>query len=101
MNTRVKGRRNEKRASIALEALGFQTQLTTSPTKWALQNDIFGLWDVIAINENYIRCVQVKTNQNAPKAWREKALAWKCPTNCSREVWIYKDRVKEPKIIIL
>jgi len=101
MNTRAKGRRNELRCKEALEAMGYSVQLTAMPTKWALQQDLWGLFDLAAVRGSDIRFVQVKTNQGAPRAWREAATAWQCPSNCTKEVWVYYDRVKEPKILVL
>ena len=101
VNTRQKGRRNETRARDAMLAMGYQVQMTAMPSKWSTQNDLFGLWDLIAINADTIRFVQVKTNQTAPPAWRKEASAWQCPNNCTKEIWIYKDRIKEPIIKLL
>lgn len=63
--------------------------------------DFFGLWDIIAVSGKRVRFVQVKSNENARGEWYERARAWKCPKDCTKEVWIFKDRVKDPKIILL
>jgi len=98
INTRVKGRRNETRARDILLAAGYEVQMAPMPSKWSLQNDLFGMWDLMAVNGVAIRFIQVKTNQTAPPEWREQAGLWVCPPNCTKELWIFKDRVKEPII---
>lgn len=101
MNTRAKGRRSETRAKDILEAAGYDVQMTALPTKWASQNDLFGLWDLMAVSSTTIRFIQVKTNGYATKEWKEQAKLWPCPSNCSKEIWRFIDRVKEPSITIL
>ena len=101
MNNRAKGRRNETKARDLLVLEGFSVQLTPMPSKFSLQNDLFGLWDLMAVSSEKIRFIQVKSNKTAPKAWREEAIAWQCPSNCTKELWIFFDRVKMPKIIVL
>ena len=98
VNTRQKGRRNELRAAKILEAAGYDVQLAPLPQKWSLQNDLFGLWDVMAVNSREIRFVQVKTNQTARPEDREAMELWPCPPNCSKEIWIFHDGAKEPVI---
>lgn len=101
MNTRAKGRKNEKRCEGQLVEWGYTVQLAPMPQKFSTQNDLFGLWDIIAVSGKRVRFVQVKSNQNANKEWYERARSWQCPKDCTKEVWIYYDRVKDPKIILL
>jgi hypothetical protein len=101
MNTRAKGRRSEYKAKKILEDVGYSVTLTQSPSKWSLEQDMFGLWDLIAVNAVSVRFVQIKTNGYASKEWKEQAGLWQCPPNCTKEVWRFLDRVKEPIITIL
>lgn len=101
MNTRRKGRRKELKVRDLLIAQGYSVQLAPTPTKWSLQNDLFGLWDILACNTDGMRAIQVKTRLgDVKKEWREKVKAWQCPPNCTREIWVLADR-KEPRIIVL
>jgi len=101
MNTRAKGRRNEFRCKDALNALGYEVELSRPSTRFSLSNDLYGLWDAVAIRYDGIRFIQVKTNHTAPREWMERARAWVTPPNSTRELWIYYDYEKEPKIILL
>lgn len=84
-----------------LIAAGYDVQLAPTPTRWARQTDMWGLWDMVAVCGSRIRFVQVKTNHTASPQWREAATAWKCPPGCTKELWIFKDGIKEPIIKLL
>ena len=101
MNRRQKGRRNEFKAKKILEDAGYDVIIAPMSTRWAKQTDLFGLWDLIAVRHNEIRFIQVKSNHTAPPEDREAMSLWQCPDICSKELWIFKDRVKEPLIRIL
>lgn len=98
MNTRVKGRKNELKAKKTLEDQGYTVEVTKSPSKWQKQQDLFGLWDMMAIKADDILFIQVKTNRNAPKEFYDKVALWPCPNTVRKQVWVYYDRVKEPRI---
>lgn len=98
MNTRRKGRKNELRARDILVAAGYDVCVTKSPSKFSEENDLFGLWDLIAVSATEIRFVQVKSNRNAPKDELEAMREWVCPAFCSKEVWIFHDRDENPTI---
>lgn len=101
MSTRAKGRRNEIKAKKILEELGYAVQLAPNPTRWSRQNDLFGLWDLIAVSGLDIRFIQVKSNTPPYGKQRKKYAAFVCPSEASKEIWVFYDRVKEPKIIQL
>jgi hypothetical protein len=101
VNTRQKGRRNELRAAKILEDAGYDVQLTPNPTKWSTQNDMFGLWDLMAVKHNEIRFIQVKSNRMVYGALLEPYIYWQCPPVCTKEIWVFHDRVKEPTIKVL
>lgn len=98
VNRRQKGRRNEIKTRNALEAVGFDVILAPNPTKYSKQNDFFGLFDAIAISKNEVKLIQVKSNQTAKPYEREAIQEFECPESCSKELWIWKDRVKQPII---
>ena len=101
INTRAKGRKNEIKAKKILEAAGYDVELTKSPSKWAEQQDLFGLWDLMAVKKNEIRFVQVKSNRMVYGVDLEPYLEWQCPDVCTKEIWVFKDRVKDPIIKVL
>ena len=100
VNRRWKGRRKELKVRDILEAAGYDVQLAPLPTRWARQNDLFGLWDVMAVNTTTIRFIQVKSRKPGPE-YIEQLQMWQCPPNCTKELWVLEDRVKEPIITIL
>ncbi len=87
------------KAKRYFEALGYQVQLAPMPTRWSLQNDLFGLWDLIAVNENEIVFAQVKMNRNSTYG---KALdghrLWICPKNCRKLLVLWEPRARQPEI---
>lgn len=62
MSTRTKGRKNEREYSEMLKSRGYLVELTPPPAKFKLQQDFFGLFDILAFSKNDILFVQVKTN---------------------------------------
>jgi len=101
MNTRQKGRRNEKKAKAILEGLGYQVALTANPTKFAVEQDLFGLWDAIAVSALDIRFIQVKSNKPPYGKQKKRYASFVCPASASKEIWVFYDRVKKPTIIQL
>lgn len=101
INTREKGRRNEIRTRNVLEAAGYDVCMAPNPSKWSLENDLFGLWDLMAVSRTEIRFIQVKSNKTAGPEDREAMKLWPCPANCSKEIWVWVDRVAKPDIRIL
>lgn len=108
MNSRQKGMRNERRAEKILQSEGWLTYRVKAPTKFSKCNDIFGLFDILAIqnfHELYpkkrtftaIRFVQVKSNRKPPlKPFKEFSEQY---PNFQCEVWVFKDRQKQPERI--
>lgn len=99
-NSRAKGRRNELRTKEVLISLGYSVCLAPNPSKFSLENDQFGLWDMIAVNSTTIRWVQTKSNQGASPAKRKLMEDWACPDGTTKEIWIWHDRVPIPEIRI-
>jgi hypothetical protein len=77
----------------ALETIGYHTTRAAGS---------LGMFDVIAIDRQGIKLIQVKTNRNASPVEREQiALFDRLPTNATKEIWIYKDYERKPEIIII
>lgn len=75
-----KGLYYENKARKELEAQGFYI-IRSAASK--------GLWDIVAINNNIVRFIQVKTN-DLPRLNERKNLAnFKCPINSTKEIWRY------------
>jgi Holliday junction resolvase len=83
-----KGSRNERKAMKILQAAGYHTTRAAGS---------FGMFDIIAINAHGLRLIQVKTNRDASPVHREQiALFDQLPSNATKEIWIFMDRVEEP-----
>jgi Holliday junction resolvase len=88
-----KGSRNEHKAMRILQAAGYNTTRAAGS---------FGMFDVIAINTQTIRLIQVKTNRDASPVEREKIAFFNgLPANATREIWIFHDYAREPVIKII
>lgn len=104
MNTRQKGRKHELDARKLLEAEGWKVLLAPTPQRWQKAKDggtdLFGLFDLIGVNEvGDIRFIQVKSNVDSTgKKWKEDASFFKANKQATVEIWIYIDRVKEPRV---
>lgn len=101
VNTRQKGRRNELRTKEWLEERGYAVEVVPMPAKYKLQQDFFGLFDLIAFRAADALLVQVKTNA---KPHSRKLLAmseFPRPAGVISQVFIWKDRVADPIIITL
>ena len=104
-NPRKKGFRNERKCVDELEKNGWLTYRVKGSTKFNKNVDIFGLWDILAIKpylfvgKTRMRLIQVKSNQK-PSLVKFRAFKKKYP-DFECEIWIYKDRVKDPEVIKL
>ena len=90
MNTKAKGARAERKAVRILEAAGY------SCTK---AGGSLGMFDIIALGPQDIRCLQVKSGgEYISRVERELMRECALPANVSREVWRFPDRCREPLI---
>lgn len=97
MNSRAKGRRNENRARDLLIEEGWEVERPNF-TRFG-NKDFFNLWDLVAVKEGKTRWVQVKTNKMPSPSYRKELAAFQgCGT---KELWIWYDRKREPRIILL
>ena len=99
MSTRSKGRRNELKAKAILESLGYLVHLVDMPSRFKLEQDLFNMFDILALNKDELRWIQVTTNRLKPPAERARLASFIGPG--TKELWVFKDGVKEPRIILL
>lgn len=97
MNARAKGKRNEHKIRVMLEAEGWEVEIMPS-SKFGHQ-DFFNRWDLVAVREGSTRWIQSKTNRLPPPAYRKFLASFQGAG--SREIWVFYDRKKEPRIIYL
>lgn len=90
MNLYRKGRAKEYASMRLLEAAGYQTfRMAGSHSPC----------DVIGVSPTSVRLIQVKAGKaNASPAERETFRLIPCPGNCTKEIWRWKDRAREPLI---
>lgn len=93
MNTSAKGARNERKARRMLEAVGYTVVRAAAS---------LGLFDLVSFGRVGLRLVQVKTNRKPSRAERARIASFdNLPANSTREVWLFLDRQREPKIEVL
>ena len=97
MNTKAKGTRLEHKTMRWLE----EGRLDGVKYRCTRAAASLGEWDIIAIGEHDIRLVQVKANRRPGSKEMAALNAFVSPCNCSREVWVWKDRARQPIIEIL
>jgi|SRR5262245_5963586 len=89
MNSKAKGSRTEHKARRILESAGY-TVLKAGGS--------LGLFDLVALGPSDVKCVQVKANGYVSAVEREQLALVVVPANVSKEIWRFKDRVKDPLI---
>ena len=89
IKTKAKGSRRERQVKKMLEAQGYLCSKSGSS---------LGLFDIIAINENEVRLIQVKSSWISP-AEKKRIKLLKVPPEVVKEIWIFK-KGKEIKQII-
>lgn len=97
---RQKGRAKELKARDILTEAGYDVQVAPMPSKYSKQNDLWGLWDLVAVKHNEIRFVQVKSEM-IYKAKLEPYEQFECPPCCTKELWVFVKYAREPIIKIL
>jgi len=94
-STRKIGRIKELRAKEILENAGYDVQMAPMPSRYSKQNDLWGLWDLVAVNKNEIRFIQVKS-QMIYGEQLEPYQEWICPSNCTKEIWVFEKYTRQP-----
>jgi len=90
IKTKLKGAKQERRCKKQLEDIGYMVIKSGAS---------LGLFDLIALGKKQCRLIQVKSNYANP-ATKEALELFDAPTYCTKELWIYKDRIKKPIITI-
>ena len=89
IKTGAKGARNEAKCKKELIEDGYEVEsvkrLKYGPT------DFFGLWDCIAVNGERVRFIQVKSNRMPLRRDIERMRSFRCPSQCTKEIWVMYD----------
>ena len=64
---------------------------TVRYSKWSVDKDFYGLFDLICVSKYNVRFVQVKTNAIPSKAWIAECERFECPIWAVKEFCVYKD----------
>ena len=92
---RKRGQRIEK---IAFDSLKTKKFLVWKPAKVMFHSqDIFGLFDIIALNKKELKLIQVQKERKRPYKVK-KIFKLPKPKKISYELWIYDSKTKEFKI---
>lgn len=89
LNAKRKGTRAERKAITLLEAAGFVC------TK---AGGSLGLFDVIAISGETVKCIQVKSNGYCSRIERAELVHLAVPANVTKEIWRFPDYCRAPLI---
>jgi len=90
INTVKKGQRSQQKCKKFYEKEGYKVEVVRRD-RWKKDNDFFGLFDLICISKMDVRLVQVKTNGNVSREWKEKVKQFYHPKLCVIEICIYVD----------
>jgi Holliday junction resolvase-like predicted endonuclease len=94
---RKRGQRIEK---IAFDYLKKKKYLVWKPVRVMFHSqDIFGLFDLIALNKKELKLIQVQKERKRPYKVK-KIFKLPKPKKISYELWIYNPKTKEFKIFI-
>lgn len=99
MNSIRKGRKNQARCAEAMRAEGYAVEVAKF-SRWG-STDLWGLFDIAAVRADGVRLIQVKTNRRESVELRGRIEMFAVPNCVLKEVWIYYDRVKEPRVIVI
>ncbi len=92
---RKRGQRIEK---IAFDFLKKKKFLVWKPAKVKFHSqDIFGLFDLIALNKNELKLIQVQKQRKRPYKTK-KIFKLPRPKKISYELWVYDNKEKKFKI---
>jgi len=98
-NSVKKGYRSQRKTHLYLEKRGWIVY-TVPNVRFSKNHDIFHLFDHCSYKNGKLRFVQTKSNR-CSKWEKESIRRFKVPSYIIKEVFIWKDRVKEPEIIKL
>jgi Holliday junction resolvase len=92
MNAKAKGSRRERQARTILETAGYFV---------VKAGGSLGCWDLVALGPQGARLIQVKSNEKPRLAERERLELFPRLPYCSKELWVFYDRQREPAIEVL
>jgi Holliday junction resolvase len=92
VNAKAKGSRRERQARTILEAAGYHV---------VKAGGSLGIFDLVALGPQGARLVQVKSNEKPRPAERERLELFPRLPYCSKDLWVFYDRVREPAIEVL
>ncbi len=87
-----KGYRNEQKSIRILESCGYEV-IRAGASR--------GHWDLVALNSQETRLIQVKSNRDISNTEKEILRKLKYPVYASKELWIWLDHKREPIIELL
>ena len=93
--SKQKGARQELRTRKFLENLGYSCARSSAS---------LGLFDIIAVNKNEVKLVQVKSNRWPGTEETEQLKEFArdgCPKSCSVEIWVWADGKRLPRVKVL
>lgn len=94
---RAKGNKNRRKTINQLEEEGFLVAIVERTGRFIFPKDMFGLFDLVAINKSSIIFVQVSTNRpHSHKSY--KLFRKEIPDFIRVEQWCWYDKEKTPKI---
>lgn len=101
MNRRARGNKTEQFAVQLLESQGFITYRVPGSRLYQKNQDIFHLFDILAVINNSYKLIQIKTNQM--RDINPHRLFAKIHRNefMSFEVWIYNTRKRKWRMVVL
>jgi hypothetical protein len=94
-----KGNRNVRKTIKALTEQGFRAEKVEYRSRFHT-HDLFGLFDVLAINEKVIRLIQVKSNAWPSKEHAAAMREFVCPENVIKECWRWESHIQKPRIML-
>jgi len=93
LNSRAKGNRLELKAVDLLASEGWSVYRVPPSRMFQLCQDIFNLWDILAMKEGKVRLIQVRSNRTKDISEHRKFAELNRHDNLSYEVWVWKDRL--------
>ena len=92
MNAKAKGARRERQARKILETAGYYV---------VKAGGSLGIFDLVALGPQGARLIQCKSNEKPRPAERERLELFPRLPYCSKELWVFYDRQKEPVVEVL
>lgn len=90
MSAKDKGRRTEYKVRDCLEAAGWYV---------VKAGGSLGIWDLVCLHPDFgVKLIQVKSNRWRGSREDPALIGFQCHPSWTKEVWMWKDRAKEPEI---